>query len=326
MQVAEGHTAVVKNSREANRRSGDVSEMRKENGVTPKSAPRQKQNQSPPPVNNTGGVSRPQPKMLGNRSDSSESDDPFISTTAAVHQSPTIQSQPVRSPTVPVEWETPFVPPSGRPNNTQPNTSFDDSAFEVSWPSEDQPPPVPSRSRPSSTRTQSWVAQGTDVPPDLPSRSGMRRASAPSSPENVNPPPLPKRQISDSSIGFAENTDRRHSGIERKFSAPPDLMPSSPTSPSARPARSSNSNGETSPTHRPISRDMESSAAVLLAGAGDTPPPLPRKGRLGSQHPEIPEEEIGSEEEEEIRREVGNEPRISLTLEDEDWYIPSVSR
>jgi hypothetical protein len=70
---------------------------------------------------------------------------------------------------------------------------------------------------------------------------------------------------------------------------------------------------------------MANAAAVLLSGVDDIPPPLPRKVRQ-QPPPDIPEEVIGPDEDEELRQGLRDEPRVSLTLEDEDWYIPAVSR
>jgi hypothetical protein len=70
---------------------------------------------------------------------------------------------------------------------------------------------------------------------------------------------------------------------------------------------------------------MANAAAVLLSGVDDIPPPLPRKGRQ-QPPPDIPEEVIEPDEDEELRQGLRDEPRVSLTLEDEDWYIPAVSR
>ncbi len=405
---------MAKNARNAKTRSTDITEVKKENGVTPKSAPQQRPNHStvPPADNSDSKPRRRSPPGVSNRSPTTELDDPFTSATATVHppssrqaqplrsptlptewetpfvssssgpptaavhpppsrqaqplRSPTLptewetpfvssssgpptaavhpppsrQAQPLRSPTLPTEWGTPFVPPSsGPPNSTQPTFPFEDSPFAPSWQTENQPPPLPSRTRPSGGRSQlssPWGSQEADVPPELPSRNPARRSSTPTSPVNGIPPGLPKRQISDSNIGFGAlgasdfppNANQCDSRAERKFSAPPDLMPSSPTHLPLRTTRSSSSSGESSPTaHRPVSRDMKNAAAVLLAGVDDAPPPLPRRAKQGNQPPpEIPEEVIDSEEDEELRRGVRNEPRVSLTLEDEDWYIPSVSR
>ena len=325
---------MAKNARNAKTRSTDVNELTKENGATPKSSPQQRPNQSTAPTakNIDSRPRRVSPPGIPNTSASPE----FESTTAAVHPPPSRQAQPVHDPPLPQEQETPFVTPSsGPPNSSQPTSPFDDSPFAPSWPTESQPPALPSRSRPSSTVTQSpWDRQDGGPPPELPSRVFPRRSSAPNSPENGFPPVLLKRHTSDSSIGFgalgtsdvSPTGQRRDSGVERKFSAPPDLMRAvSPTHPPARATRSSSSSGENSPTHHPVSRDMANAAAVLLSGVDDIPPPLPRKGRQ-QPPPDIPEEVIGPDEDEELRQGLRDEPRVSLTLEDEDWYIPAVSR
>ena len=303
--------------------------------VTPKSVPQQRLNtDSASAIKEDVKTRRRNPPDIPNRSASRELQDPFTSTTATIHQSPSSQPQPVRSPTLPAEWDTPFVPPSPSALNfNQPTSPFEDSAFATSWSNESQQPPaLPLRSHPYKTSSSSpWISQ-EDVPPEIPSRDLKRRSSTPTSPQNGLPPALPNRNNSDLSIGsgslatsgIPEEASRRNSGFERKLSAP-DLMPS-PTHPPQRPPRRSNSSDDSS-THPPISRDMENAAAVLLATAKDTPPPLPRKGRHENQlPPEITEEEIECEEDEALRREVHAEPRLSINLEDEDWYIPAVSR
>lgn len=303
--------------------------------VTPKPVPQQRLNNDPASASKENGKPRRRnPPDIPNRSASPELQDPFTSTTATIHQSPSWQPQSVRSPTLPPEWGTPFVSPfPSAPTSTQPTSPFEDSAFTPSWPNEtQQPPALPSRSHPCKTSSSSsWVSQ-EDVPPEIPSRDLKRRSSTPASPQNGHPPSLPNRYSSDSSIGFgsvvtsdvAGEASRRNSGFERKLSAP-DLMPS-PTRRPQRPPRRSNSSDDSS-THPSITRDTENAAAVLLATTNATPPPLPRKGRQENQFPaEIEEEEIECEGDEELRREVQSEPRLSLTLEDEDWYIPAVSR
>ena len=295
----------------------------------PQPVPQHRLNKEPASASDERGKPRRRdPPEIPNGSALPESQDPFTSTTATIHQShihqPSRQPKPVRSQTLPPEWDTPFVPP---PPSEQTSPS-EDTVFAPSWPNESQQPPVlPSRSHPNRRSSSS------DVPPKIPSRDLKRRSSTPSSPQNGHPPPLPNRNNSDSSLGFgslgtsevAEEASRRNSGFERQLSAP-DLTPSR-ARPPQRPPRRTNSS-EDSSTHPPISRDMENAAAVLLATASDTPPPLPRKERQGNQlPPEIEEEgEIEYEEDEEIRREVKTEPRLSLTLEDEDWYIAAVTR
>ena len=295
----------------------------------PQPVPQHRLNKEPASVNDEHGKPRRRdPPEIPNRSASPESQDPFTSTTATIHQSPihqpSRQPKPVRSQTLPPEWNAPFVP---SPPSEQTSPS-EDTVFTPSWPNESQQPPVlPSRSHPNR------MSSSSDVPPKIPSRDLKRRFSTPSSPQNGHPPPLPNRNNSDSSLGsgslgtseVAEEASRRNSGFERQLSVP-DLTPSR-ARPPQRPPRRTNSS-EDSSTHPPISRDIENAAAALLATASDTPPPLPRKERQGNQiPPEIEEEEeINCEEDGEIRRGAKAEPRLSLTLEDEDWYIPAVTR
>lgn len=319
-QVAEGHT----NARNAKTKSLDAREVIKTD-VTPKPVPQQRLNKEPAPAGDVDDKPRRRdPPEIPNGSASPESQDPFTSTTATIHQSPPRQTKPARSQTLPPEWDTSFVPPPPSEQNSAQHTSPSKDSVFTPWPNESQQPHVlTSRSHPNGTSSSS------DVAPKIPSRDLKRRSSTPSSSQNGHPPPLPNCNNSDSSLGslatseVAEEASRRNSGFERQLSAP-DLTPSR-ARPPQRPPRRTNSSEDSS---TPISRDIENAAAVLLATANDTPPPLPRKERQGNQiPPEVEEEEeIDYEEDEEIRREAKAEPRLSLTLEDEDWYIPAVTR
>ena len=252
-------------------------------------------------------------------------------------QPPPRQARQPVSPTLPQECETPFVP------SPQPVSPSDDSPFALSFPTRDenQPPALPTRARPNGTSTlprSPWASVEADIPPELPSRNPPRRSSTPGSPgSNVPPPALVKRYSSDSSIGFGQLCNdglpfvpRRDPRVERQLSGPPDLMPTSPTRGPVRPRLSSDSSVDSFLTQRSVPQDLHNAAAVFLAGADNDPTPVPRKGRLVNQPSleteAIPEEVIEVVEDEQLRRGVRNEPRVSLTLEDEDWYIPGVAK
>lgn len=120
----------------------------------------------------------------------------------------------------------------------------------------------------------------------------------------------------------------------RKLSAPPDLIPRSPSN-DDRLGKASSHSEEVEPTWLATSaptRGLQLAASALLEEAGDIPPPLPRRQwesmeQHGTTIPPVQEEVICVEEDDDLRKmdkTVG--PRASVILEDEDWYIPGVSR
>lgn len=313
----------MKNARNAKTRYADVNQPGKENIVTANGKLQQQQNQILPPSSNDDVNDRNSSGSGGQITDDCKRRSPAIppgvsatgspmSTTATVHTSSSTLLQQGHSPTIPPEWEVPFVSPLPRgPKPAQRRCSLEDSAFASPRVDEDQPPALPARSRLSGKSQQlstPWSSQEEDIAPPLPRRDRIKQTAAPNSPKSGLPPPvLPKRHNSDSNIdlgAFPTVDTRRDFRTERKLSAPTDLIPFSPS-------------GDNSP--------MVNSAAVLLANVDDAPPPLPRRGRQ-QLPPEIPEEVAAAEEDDEQRGGKGNETRVSQTLDEEDWYIPGVSR
>lgn len=245
-----------------------------------------------------------------------------------------------------------MAPSAGMEEPSSPRREIPSSPTQTN-PVSETPPQLPKRNSVKDTTrflpNQGTVDQRWTNEPCFPTKRESPSSPTRSDPSNVAPPRLPiKRNISDADIGLRSMGRQSEAGgvlggpseecrAPRKFSAPPDLFPPPlpPPNGNGRPWKGPSSYmEEVTPTwldaNARDSKSLQAAASALLAGAGDTPPPLPRRRGESVDRRETPsvfqEDVIDLDEDDRLRRTVTAEPRVSLTLEDEDWYIPGVSR